>query len=115
MGYNKDMFFKAFEKVAIMSSSISPEHYYELETEKYPHVGAEVGALAGAAAGAYKGAKGKKSGAALIGAGVGGAAGALTGHQLGKFVKGYKVGRLVRAAHEMRLRSTPSRSQSYEE
>jgi uncharacterized membrane protein YebE (DUF533 family) len=115
MGYNKDMFFKAFKKIAMMTSAISPEHYYELETDKYPHAGANAGALAGALAGAYKGSKGKKSDAALVGAALGAGTGAVAGHLAGRAVKSYKLNRLTRAAEEMRLRSTPSRRHSHEE
>lgn len=115
VGYNKVMFFKGLEKIAVMTSAISPEHYYELETEKYPHVGANVGGIAGAIAGGYLGGKGKKSKAALIGTAAGAAAGAATGQMAKKVVKGYKLHRLMRAAEEMRLRSTPSRQHYREE
>ena len=110
MGYNKDMFFKAFEKTAIMASGISPEHYYELKTEKYPHAAGNIGAVAGAVAGGIKGAKGKKGNAALAGAAAGGTIGYAAGHVAGKVIKNYEVKRLMRAANEMNLRSTPSRA-----
>lgn len=109
------MFFKGLAKTATMTSAISPEHYYELETDKYPHMGANIGAVAGGVAGAAMGSKGKRSGASLAGAAVGGAAGAAVGKALGKVVKEYKVGRLYRAAEEMRLRSTPGRHYKHEE
>ena len=115
MGYNKDMFLKAFKKVATMYTSISPEQFYELKTEKYPHEGANIGAVGGALAGALKGAKGKKSKGALTGAAAGGLAGAGAGILAGRAVKSIELKRLTRAAKEMNLRSTPSRRRRHEE
>lgn len=115
VGYNKDMFFKGLAKIAVMTSAISPEHYYELETDKYPHAGANIGALAGGVVGAYMAPKGRKHEGAVKGALLGGGSGYVAGKASGKVVKQYKVGRLYRAADEMRLRSTPSRARTYEE
>ena len=109
------MFFNGFEKTATATSGISPEEYYELETDKYPHAGANIGAITGAVIGAHKGAKGKKQKGALIGAALGGITGAAAGHVAGKVVKHYKVNRLHNAIHELNLRSTPHYNRHSEE
>lgn len=108
------MFFKAFEKIAILTATVSPEHYYELKTDKYPHEGANIGSVLGGALGAYKGKHGGKSKAALIGAAVGGAGGAAAGKVTASVAKNYQLKKFIRSAEEMNIRSTPSRKQNRE-
>lgn len=102
------MFKQGFLKIAAgsLKSTISPEEYYDLKSEKDPYVGAVLGALAGAGAG---GAKKKNYKAALIGAGLGGAAGASAGHLAGKANKAVRLGILKNEARTLRLKASPGR------
>lgn len=108
------MFFKAFEKIAILTATVSPEHYFELKTEKYPHEGANIGAILGGAAGAYRGKPGSRSKSALIGAALGGVGGAAAGKTTSAIAKNYQLKKFINTAKEMNIRSTPSRKQAKE-
>ncbi len=102
------MFTAGLKKIAIAIVTMTPEEYYEHAGSKDPYVGAVAGGLAGAAAG---GAKKRSAKAALIGTGLGAASGATLGHLGGKALRKYQAKRVRRLTGDLRLRSTPSRSQ----
>lgn len=104
------MFLKGFHKTAAAVVTMTPEEYFDTVGEKDKYVGALGGAAAGTLRGLAKSKKGRKGKAGLIGNAVGAAAGGAAGHYGGKVYRHYQTRKVHHLAHDLKLRSTPSRS-----